>query len=125
MTSKTKILRTRESSFINRNCFNNDKSYCKIDIMVTDKEYENGKQYYYIDYHFHFNSDDTSCHPFYKEEHMLENHYDGEIIYKNKMTEEMINYLLMSNKELEPITGFTNSASYKCNIMKCLTYLWG
>ena len=53
MTSKTKTLRTRESSFINRNCFNNDKSHCKIDIIVTDKEYENGKQYYYIDYHFH------------------------------------------------------------------------
>jgi hypothetical protein len=48
----------------------------------------------------------------------------GEIIYKNEMTEKMVEYLLMDEEELSQYSGYTNPSTYKLHIMKCISLLW-
>lgn len=114
-----KIIRTRNSSFTYTN-FNNFK--CIINIKIDDVVYDNGDLYYYIDYFY--NKEVESSHPFWDDKNLYENHSDGEIVYNNKMTTEMINHLLMNNDELSKVCGLGCPEYYKINIMKCLAFLW-
>ena len=55
---------------------------------------------------------------------MLENNCDGEILYKNDLSEKIVEYLLMDDKELKNKTGFGTVWNYKASIMKMITHLW-
>ena len=48
----------------------------------------------------------------------------GVIVHKNKMSEVMIDYLLMDNDELRKYSGLTCVNIYRQNIMKNLANLW-
>lgn len=119
------VLKERTTEFINYDLFGKEDSFCKVIIKVEDVEYENKKQYYYISYSYQYNlDDDKRSHPFWGNKHLFDEHSDGEIIYKNKMSTEMINHLLMDDTTLSEICGCGTPQSYKANIMKCLAYLW-
>jgi len=65
----------------------------------------------------------NKAHPFYKNEDLIEHMY-GETIIKNKMTESMIELLLMDLKELEKYSGKCDILYYKGLIMKSITNFW-
>lgn len=88
----------------------------KTRVTVSVREYEyttNNEKYFYIDYTFN---------P--KNNILPKDHEPGEIIYKNNMTTEMINFLLMEDQELEGKTGNTTISDYRKFIMQSLTKFW-
>ena len=55
----------------------------------------------------------------------LKGHFEGEIITKNKMTESMIEFLLMPNNELEAhIEKNTDPIHYKRQVLYNISNLW-
>jgi len=62
--------------------------------------------------------------PFYEDESFIENNMKGDIIKKNKMTDEIVKYLIMNNSELKKISGNTTPTRYRLNIMNMITHLW-
>lgn len=109
----TKILiSTRFSSYEHQDIITETK--IKILITVREYEYDNGKHYYYLDYTYHpKNQKIIDCESL-----------SGEIVYKNEMTTQMIDHLLMDNNDLYDHTGNTIVSDYKFNIMKALSLLW-
>jgi hypothetical protein len=107
-----------------------DKSkWCDVTTNVKEIQYEDGTEYYYISYEYVFSNETLKpgeiddCHPFYESPDLIE-HIDGDIIVKNSMSEQIIEYLLMGFDELEAFTGRTTSQGYKGNLMRAITYLW-
>ena len=49
---------------------------------------------------------------------------DGEIIYKNTMTTQIIKYLMMPEDTLLEYTGLSTPVEYKCKIMQMIALLW-
>ena len=106
------LIKTRFSSFEYQNI--TTENIIKILITVREYKYDNGKYYYYLDYTYHpTNSGVIEC-----------EELNGDIVYKNYMTTQMINHLLMDDKELYNNTGNTIVTQYKFNIMKSLSLLW-
>ena len=103
-----------------------EKNYCLVKIDVTEVEYnDTKKKYFYISYQYDYSKDlDKSTHPFYGNEYLLENHQDGEIIFKNELSDKLIEYLLMDEKKLYNKIGFGTVYNYKSSIMKMITHIW-
>ena len=125
----TKVLSTQEKTFRFFDTFN-EKVWCDIHIVVEELQYENGNVYYMLKYENTFsnpdeipNGDVNSAHPFYGNK-TFSSHVSGDIVVKNLMTENMINYLLMNTDELSVYTGTTSPMTYRANIMKMITMLW-
>lgn len=99
------------------------KSHCSVKINIQEVEYiDTKKKYYYISYEY--DVDKTNIlHPFYRDKSM-EEHLDGEIIYKNELTDKLTEYLLMDDKILETKTGMTTVTDYRINIMRMISNLW-
>ena len=99
------------------------KSYCSVKINVQAVEYiDTKKKYYYISYEY--DVDETNIlHPFYCDKSM-EEHLDGEIIYKNELTDKLTEYLLMNDEILATKTGMTTVTDYRINIMRMISTLW-
>jgi hypothetical protein len=72
----------------------NDTS-CEINIQCTEKRYEEGIDFFYIDYKCKPNE----AHPFYNKRDLME-HAEGDIIAKNQMTEGLIQLLMMNNIDI-------------------------
>ena len=129
----TKVLSTREKTFRFVDQFdsiNSENTYCDIQIKVEELQYDNGYIYYMIKYNnFFSNQSDlkkdeiNSAHPFFYDKQFISN-IDGDVIIKNNMTEQMINYLLMESSELSLYSGSTTPMSYRANIMKMIALLW-
>jgi hypothetical protein len=93
---------------------------CDVKVSVKEEKYDNGNVFYYISYKtVNFNS----AHPFYSEKYFRE-HDEGDIVFKNSLTETLINYLFMDESELSKITGATTPLSYKGQVMKSLALLF-
>ena len=89
-----------------------------VDNKITDS-------YYIITYSTpNMNEQNKIYHPFYDNSDIDKSEWKGDIIKKNAMTEQMINYLLMNEYELSQFTGNTMSQDYKGFIMKSLTNFW-
>jgi len=121
------IVSTRENTFKFINEFNqSDKSFYTINVKIEENLYTDGKSYYDISYKYKFEGDEKSkktIHPFYNGKN-LEDNTSGVIIYKNKLTEIMVEYLLLNNKELEKVSGISTSQCYRTNIMLSLSKFW-
>ena len=128
--SETIIVSTREKTFKFVNEFwGPDKSFYTIHVEVQEKLYKSGKSYYDISYIYEFEGNEKSrmvLHPFYsdEDEKILDAVAEGVIVYKNKMTEIMIEYLLLDSEELEKITNLITAQSYRTNIMLSLAKFW-
>ena len=89
-----------------------------VDNKITDS-------YYIITYSTpNMNEQNKIYHPFYDNSDIDKSEWKGDIIKKNAMTEQMVNYLMMDEDELSQFTGNTMSQDYKGFIMKSLTNFW-
>jgi len=105
----------------------NDQSYYLITIIVKELLYDSGKIFYDIGYEYEFNGLEKSkkiIHPYHHTKDVADLDLEGVIIYKNKMTEAMVEYLLLDPEELENQSGTTTAQSYRTNIMIGLARLW-
>ena len=123
----------RESSFkfYNDDYNNHDKSYYDINVIVKDITYDNDPthSYYDISYQYKYNEDKDENsnkrnilknHPFKKDMESA----CGTIIYKNEMTDKMIEYLLMDDDNLSRISGKSTPQFYRHRIMISIASLW-
>ena len=92
-----------------------DKTYYFIFITVNELLYNDGNTYYEINYKYEFNSNE-----FILDDDLIED----VIIFKNKMTEIMVEYLLMDPEELSKISGASTAQYYRMTIMANLNKLW-
>jgi hypothetical protein len=125
--SDTIVVSTKQNSFKFINEFQySDKSYYIIHVKVEEKIYSNDKYYYDISYKYKFEGLETSkkiIHPFYNgKDECFDN--EGVIVYKNKMTEVMVEYLLADSEELEKESGSSTAQCYRTCIMLSLEKLW-
>ena len=92
--------------------------YWIVNNKITDS-------YYIIGYSTpNMNEKNKIYHPFYNDNSYDDCCYEGEIIKKNAMTEQMVNYLTMDEDELSQYTGNTIPQDYKGFIMKSLSNFW-
>ena len=104
-----------------------DKSYYIIKITVDTLLYGDGILYYNISYDYDFNGDEKSknqIHPFYNSENNKDFDHNRVIVYKNKMTDIMVEYLLESSEKLKKVSGTSTEQNYRTTIMLNLARLW-
>lgn len=53
-----------------------------------------------------------------------ESPYNGNIIYKNTLTEQLIQYLCMSDEDLSLVSGNVHYEDYRLSIIKSIQLLW-
>jgi len=129
----TKVLSRQEKTFRFVDLLgstDNDNIYCDINITVEELQYENGHIYYMIKYKNTFSNQTdlkkdeiNQAHPFFYDKQFISN-IDGDVIVKNKMTEQIINHLLMDPSELSLHSGSTTPMNYRANIMKMIALMW-
>ena len=52
------------------------------------------------------------------------NPYEGDIIYKNSLSEQLIKYLCMSDEDLSKVSGNVHYENYRLSIIKSIQLLW-
>ena len=127
--SETIILSVKHNTFKFVNEFDsNDTSYYIIDAIIEEKLYSDNKTYYDISYEYEFKGSASSkrkMHPFYSSDPEEDGvGSSGVIIFKNTMTEIMVEYLLHTSEELEKLSGTNTSQCYRTAIMVNLSKLW-
>jgi hypothetical protein len=136
--TNTKTIFTKTNKFRSDNDninFKLDRPHYEVTITIELKQYENKKQYYYIDYKYNFIKSQNyseqahknlikKAHPFYGFPHIKSDSYEGDIVFHNKMTEQMIDYLLLEDAELVKVSGTTIPQQYRKLIMASLCMFW-
>lgn len=112
-----------DDDFNNRNVSN---PHYIINIIV--KEYEYNNVYYNISYTYNFiessymNKFQNSL---YKANfNNINEDHEGDIVYKNKLTKQMIEYLIMNDNELKELIGTVSLQKYRINIIQALSLFW-
>ena len=84
-----------------------------------------GKPIYDISYSYEYSNNESAlrANPFFYSKNIQEFDKEGVIVYKNEMTDQMINYLLMDSEELSQKCGMF-WVQYKIKIMESLANLW-
>lgn len=120
-------------------CLFRDEYFCKtnafyeVRITVIYQKNESGTEYYDIGYTYKFNQEELTepddilfyrkiIHPFHNYEDKESKR--GEIVRKNKMTTTMIEFLLMTDKDLASEIGQTTTQRYRQDIMLSLSRFW-
>ena len=130
---------TREKVFKFLDIFdNNEEIFCITNIKVVEKE-SGGKIIYDITYSYDcpgLNSTNPEiverskkCFPFYYSKKKLGDVIyniddEGVIVFKNSLTEKMVEYLLMEPNELQELIGTHWWMQYKIKVMESLTIFW-
>lgn len=108
---------TKTFKFINQDNLS-DESYCMITVNVEEKMHVSGQSYYDITYDYEYVGLESSkqfIHPFMED--------NGVIVYKNKLSEIMIEYLLSDSEELQKVSGKSTAQHYRTFIMLNLKVL--
>ena len=121
-----------EKTFTFEDDFNPDnKTKCVTKISVEDK-ISNNTPIYYINYTHRIIDNEKEysivspedvvnpC-PFASLKGVFRDSFEGEILVKNEMTTNMINYMMMDDEELEKHIGGTTAQFYRKNIMITLS----
>ena len=104
-------------------CDNMDSNIkCEVKFSVRIEKYDTGDEYYYISYDI-LSGKINSAHPFYNKKVFIE-HTEGDIIFKNSMTEKIVEYMLMNDDELSQYTGSTTQNFYRKTLMKSIALLY-
>ena len=133
----TKIIQSRNNTFkfydnhTSPHEINEESPYLEVKITVTEKEYDDNKRFYYIDYDYKLIVTSNICEakllnifrrifPFNNDE------YDsnGGVVYKNELVSKMVDYILMNDEELEKYTNLNTAQTYRTELMKALISLW-
>lgn len=54
----------------------------------------------------------------------IQDYYQGDIIFKNSFTEQLISYLLLNDDNLKTKTGNLDSQSYRLSLIRTIQLLW-
>lgn len=129
-TTSTKTFRFfNDQSFIHFDgrTFDPGTIWCDTTITIQEKTYDNGNQYFDIDYSYAYCTEvqkdkslEFTCNPLL----MMKGTTDGEIIVKNSFTEELIRYLMMDYDELREFTGNSTPQDYKMRLMHTIQNFW-
>lgn len=98
-----------------------------VDITFKVKEKDNK---YHIDFEYSFenNLDEKIKNNIIKKlnlyDNMIESYYEGEIINKNSLTEQLMSYMLLSDQELEKFSGRVIAECYRLNLINTIKLLW-
>ena len=103
---------------------NLDFDKCSLYLNIDIKTYDNSKEYYYLKYVWSFKDNDVRNHILYDNKKFLESSNEGDIIAKNKLTDQLINFLIMKDDELEEVSGYTNSNDYKRSVIEAISLFW-
>lgn len=95
---------------------------CNLKLKIDLKTYDTQKQYYDLSYKWIISN--KIDHPFYHDQEFIDSHSDGEIIYKNLITDTLIKFLMKTNAELEIESGSTCPEDYRLLIMKSIALFW-
>ncbi len=110
------LVESREKTFKFTNQIDpSDESYYTITIKVDEKMYISGQTYYDIIFDYKFEGLESSkqfIHPLY-----MEKDPNSVVIYKNKMTQIMVDYLLSDPDDLVKVTDTSNVQHYRTLIM--------
>ncbi len=120
-----------EQTCIFSNDFSTNK--CETKIKVVEKTHDDGKEFYNIMYeHTHIEKDERiKClniediknpNPFF-DTPMIE-HFGGDIIVKNELTEVLIKFLTMADEELSKKSGNISAGIYRIQIMQSIANFW-
>jgi hypothetical protein len=105
---------------------------CELKIQIDLKTYDTNKQYYYINYTWNYNGDTPEklklakkLHPMYCEPRFIRDKNDGEIIYKNKLSQELVKYLLKPLNDLKDVNSdYVCPYSYQKKLLNIVSLLW-
>ena len=114
--------------------------YCQLDITVIETKHGRYDITYKYSYH---GAADVTFNPFWKplpyegrefgegvpdssvpSWRYMASGVDGEIIFKNSLTEQMVEYLLMSDEELSKYSGNHMPTDYRCTILHNIAKMW-
>ena len=102
-----------------------DNLYVDINFKVEEK---NNKYYIDFEYNFEDNLNEKIKNNIIKKlnlyDNMIESYYEGEIIHKNSLTEQLISYMLLSDEELEKFSGHVMTECYRLNLINTIKLLW-
>lgn len=112
-----------------------DMPHYIFSIIAKETEYENGEQFYDIEYKYRFIPSDRCtpeenkkykklAHPFAIFNNLDTIKFDGVIVYKNSLTEIFVEFLLMDYEDLKEHIDLVTAQYYKSNIIEALSLLW-
>ena len=115
------------NSFRIYNIDEDEETYCDIKISIEYEMYDNNTEWYFIYLEFSYdnlNSNSIKAHPFYNlSEFSEEIKYKMKIInQKNKLTDEIVNYLIKNNDEIENIEMITKQGFLKRVLKSALLF---
>ncbi len=102
------------------------EDYCemKVTVKVNKKLYDLSYEYRYMGKANKFYNPFYTAFPTHEDEHNMRPGSDGEIIVKNKLTDCLVEYLLMPVEEMENIIGYSYAEDYKIHILQMISRLW-
>jgi hypothetical protein len=99
--------------------------YVNVIFKVEEK-----KNKYYIDFEYNFEDklSETLKNNIMKNLNLYDNtidsYYEGDIIHKNSLTEQLISYMLLSDEELKKYSGYVMSECYRLSLINTIKLLW-
>ena len=99
----------------------NEKCCCTVFIKIDTFDYGNNNYFYNISYTYTYsNRDSNYLNPFYK----CVDGKSGVIVKKNKLTDTLIEFLIMNDSDLKLLSGHISPVDYKAGVMRSLALLW-
>lgn len=120
----TTVLEVANNSFKFKEIDGNESDlYCLIDVTVKKVKYKTSEIYYDISYKYLYSSEDPLCvklNPLLN----IEPGYNGEIIFANDLSDNLVKYLLMQLEDLSKFSGRVTAEQYKKQIIKSINLFW-
>ena len=122
------VISKMSNTFTFTDDFGETQNQCETKISVELKTYDDGRKFYYVDYTHNMiypNGTKKLCiehkdvelpNPFSYFEKFKES-FDGDIIAYNSLTEKLVEYLLLDDKELEKFSGSVTPQCYRKQLM--------
>lgn len=124
-----KIASPLHESFINNTFIlhpNGSDDYVTITCNITIKETK-----YVLDYKYTFPEKNNTIQKkmsILKKLELYDNDtqapYEGDIVYKNGLTEQLIKYICMGDDDLSKVSGNVHCESYRLSIIKSIQLFW-
>tara|TARA_B100001287_G_C22585884_1_gene483244 strand:- start:164 stop:553 length:390 start_codon:yes stop_codon:yes gene_type:complete len=110
--------------FDNKDEAEENKEYCYVTINVKSK-LSGGKPIFDISYNYTYsNNKSQRANPFNYSKNIQDVDMEGVIVYKNSLTEKLVEYLMMDREETEKVSGGIFWLQYKIKIMETLANFW-
>lgn len=130
MTTQTIESKCLELYFNADGIFETSTSKVYICMLINTLQYSDGNQYYEISYVYNYYPDSN-----FSKTQLIEQYKNmnplkktacdcGGILYKNRVTTPMIEYLCMDDETLNKETGSTTPQRYRFNIIQTLEKFW-